>query len=129
MFAPQDSVDAGLLHRAEFRRTALFAYQVALFTQWQQCHALPVAAVAGEGAGGCAAGYVAGVLDLAEVAPLLVSGHGLPEPGDVSAELGLRTGGFELVVRCAPAHQGPWSHLPPPAQALAPPLAASSHDR
>jgi acyl transferase domain-containing protein len=105
VFAPPDSVDAALLHRAAFRRTALFAYQVALFAWWRQCHALRAAAVAGEGAGGCAAGYVGGVLDLNEAVPLLVSGHGLPESGVSGAELNLRAGGFESVVRCGPGRQ------------------------
>ncbi|MFF3313084.1 hypothetical protein [Streptomyces sp. NPDC002952] len=130
VFAPHDSVDASLLDRAEFRRTALFAYQVALFELWRQRHALSAAAVAGDGAGGCAAGYVSGVLDLDEAVPLLVSGHGLSEPGVDVAELNLWRSGFESVVRCAPEQQAPWSGgTPPTGRAAGPPLAGSVHDR
>jgi acyl transferase domain-containing protein len=130
VFAPHDSVDAGLLDRAEFRRTALFAYQVALFELWRRCHALRAAAVAGEGAGGCTAGYVSGVLDLDEAVPLLVSGHGLSEPGVDVAELNLWRSGFESLVRCAPDQQAPWSGgTPPIGRAAGPPLAGSVQDR
>ncbi|GHE14122.1 hypothetical protein GCM10010339_83600 [Streptomyces alanosinicus] len=102
VFAPQDGVDAGLLHRPEFRRTALFAYQVALLRLWREWDVLRVAAVAGEGAGGCAAGYVAGVLGLDEAVRLLVSGHRLFEHGGTRAERLLRAGGHDRVLCCAP---------------------------
>jgi acyl transferase domain-containing protein len=105
VFAPQDGVDARLLHRAEFRRTALFAYQVALFRLWREWDVPRVAAVAGEGAGACAAAYVAGVLGLDEAIRLLVSGRRLHEHGATRAERALCAGGFDRVLRCAPDHE------------------------
>ncbi|MFF3919632.1 acyltransferase domain-containing protein [Streptomyces sp. NPDC001852] len=105
VFAPQDGVDARLLHRAEFRRTALFAYQVALFRLWREWDVPRVAAVAGEGAGACAAAYAAGVLGLDEAVRLLVSGRRLHEHGGSRAERALRAGGFGRVLRCAPDHE------------------------
>lgn len=104
VFAPHDGVDAGLLHRAEFRRTALFAYQAGLFRLWREWDVLRVAAVAGEGAGVCTAAYVAGVLGLDEAVRLLVSGRRLPEHGRTRAERLLRAAGHDRVVRCGPDH-------------------------
>ncbi|MGW1171030.1 acyltransferase domain-containing protein [Streptomyces sp. NPDC002550] len=105
VFAPQDGVDARLLHRVEYRRTALFAYQLALFRLWRERDVPRIAAVAGEGAGACAAACAAGVLGPDEAVRLLVSGRRLHEHGSSRAERALRAGGFERVLRCAPDHE------------------------
>lgn len=105
VFAPQDGVDALLLRRAEYRRTGLFVYQVAPFRLWREWDIPRVAAVDCEGAGGCTAGYVAGVLGPDDAVRLLVPGRRLPEHGGTHAELHLRAGGLDRVARCAPDHE------------------------
>ncbi|MEU3984664.1 acyltransferase domain-containing protein [Streptomyces sp. NPDC026672] len=105
VFAPEDGVDARLLHRAEFGRAAQFAYQVALYRLWRE-RGVPVGAVAGDGTGGLAAAYVGGVLGLEEAVRRVVSGRGAREYGADRAERALRAAGFERILWCGVRDEG-----------------------
>ncbi|MFF3469217.1 acyltransferase domain-containing protein [Streptomyces sp. NPDC002619] len=101
VFAPEGGVDAPLLHRAEFGRAALFAHHVALYRLWRDW-GVRVGAVAGDGAGGHTAAYVAGVLGLDEAVRRVVAGRRLREHGKTRAEQALRAAGFRRILLCGP---------------------------
>jgi acyl transferase domain-containing protein len=106
VFAPEGGVDAGLLHRAEFGRAALFAYQVALYRLWRDW-GVRAGAVAGDGTGGLTAAYVAGVLGAEEAVRRVMAGRRPRENGVARAERALHEAGFDRILQCGPHHEEP----------------------
>lgn len=113
VFAPEDGIDARLLHRAEFGRATLFAYQVALYRLWRDWD-VRVGAVAGEGVGGLTAAYVTGMLGLDEAVRRAVAGRGPRGHGGARAEAALRAAGFHRILLCGPRRRatGTVGHIP-----------------
>ncbi|MEU5599872.1 acyltransferase domain-containing protein [Streptomyces sp. NPDC020298] len=101
VFAPEGGVDGRLLHRAEFGRAALFAYQVALYRVWRDW-GVRVGAVAGDGTGALAMAYVAGALGRDEAVRRAVTGRGPRAHGGEHGERALHAVGFHRVLLCGP---------------------------
>ncbi len=106
VFAPQDGVDTRLLATPQYGRSALLAYQVALYRLWQDRGAAG-AAVAGDGVGELAAGHVSGTLALRAAARGSVCPPGTAGP---RAEHRLRSAGHTHLLECGP--HGPAEDLP-----------------
>jgi hypothetical protein len=106
VFAPQDGVDGRLLATPQYGRSALLAYQVALYRLWQDRGAAG-AAVAGDGVGELAAGHVAGTLALRAAARGTLRPPGTAWP---RAEHRLRSAGHTHLLECGPP--GPAEDLP-----------------
>ncbi|MEU5090885.1 acyltransferase domain-containing protein [Streptomyces sp. NPDC021356] len=105
VFAPERGVDTRLLHRMEFGRAALFAYQVALFRMWQDW-GLRVGAVAGDGIGALTAAHVTGRLGLPVAARRALTARRLREREEARAVRALRTTGLRRVLACGPGAEG-----------------------
>lgn len=98
VFAPQDGVDTRLSAVPEYGRSALLAYQVALYRLWED-RGVRGAAVAGDGVGACTAGHVSGTLSLRAAA------HGTVRPVGTApsrAEHRLRSAGHTHFLECGP---------------------------
>jgi hypothetical protein len=98
VFAPQDGVDTPLLATPRYGRSALLAYQVALYRLWQDRGAAG-AAVAGDGVGELAAGHVLGTLSLRAAAR---TAAGPPATAPLQAEHRLRAAGHTHLLECGP---------------------------
>lgn len=105
VFAPERGVDSRLLHRMDFGRAALFAYQVALYRTWQDW-GLRIAAVAGDGVGALTAAHVTGRLDLRTAARRALTGRRTRGRDEARAVRALRTTGSRRVLACGPAAEG-----------------------
>lgn len=106
VFAPQDGVDQRLSTAPRYGRSALFAYQVALYRLWEE-RGVRGAAVAGDGVGELAAGHVSGTL------PLRAAAHGTVRRSGAAparAEHRLRSAGHTHLLECGP--HGPAEHDP-----------------
>jgi acyl transferase domain-containing protein len=105
VFAPQDGVDTRLLAAPQYGRSALLAYQVALYRLWEDRGLR--AAVAGDGVGELAAGHVSGTLALRAAAHGTVRLSGTAPP---RAEHRLRSAGHIRLLECGP--HGPAEDIP-----------------
>jgi acyl transferase domain-containing protein len=98
VFAPQDGVDQRLSATPQYGRSALLAYQVALYRLWEE-RGVRGAAVAGDGVGELTAGHVSGTLTLRAAA------HGTLRPSGAApprAEHRLRSAGHTHLLECGP---------------------------
>jgi malonyl CoA-acyl carrier protein transacylase len=106
VFAPQDGVDTRLSTAPRYGRSALLAYQVALYRLWED-RGVRGAAVAGDGVGELAVGHVSGTLSLRSAARGTVGASGTAPP---RAEHRLRSAGHTHLLVCGP--HGPAEDIP-----------------